>query len=156
MRLCALLAVVTGVAVLAAGCGGNAEEVKAAASVVRAGEHTSYDVSILESGSAAASRRLPSAIQVEEQRKEYLHQLAEIGADVFCSQLQTMLDTGEFPSESDWEQALTSAITNAALEIPAGLHAATETIVGGAYDYLAAGDGTIDTSDVEQAQTRFC
>jgi hypothetical protein len=151
-----LLAVVTGVAALASGCGGNAEEVRAAASIVKAGEHTSYDVRILESGSAASSQRLPSAIRVARQREEYLNKLAEIGAEVLCSQLQTMLDTGEFPSEGEWEQALASAITNATLKVPAGLHAATETIVGGAYDYLAAGDGTIDTSDVQHAQARFC
>jgi hypothetical protein len=155
-KVWASLATVTGVLALATGCGPNSNEVKAAAAIVRASERTSYDVKILESESAAASRRLPSAIEVERLREEYLDKLAETSAEVFCSQLQTMLDTGEFPSVGEWEQALTTAIVNAALDVPAGLHAATESIVGGTYDYLAAGDGTIETSDVQNAQARFC
>jgi hypothetical protein len=149
MLLAALMSVL-------AGCGANEEEVRAAASIARAGEGTRYDVGILETGSEAASKRLPAVIDAEQKRREYLHDLADISAEVLCNQLATMLDTRQFPSVSEWEEALTSSIVDARLEVPQEMHAWTEAIVGGTYNYLAGDDGVIDSSDVSNAQANLC
>jgi hypothetical protein len=156
MRKLALLSIAIALGTMAASCGGNSEEIRAVASAARAGEHTSYDFKLLETESAATSSRLPAVVEAERQREEYLNRLADVGAEVACNELATMLDTGEFPSESQWEEDLTSAILNAGLGIPRVLHAWTEATVGATYNYLAQGDGVIETSDVENARTRLC
>jgi hypothetical protein len=156
MRALALVSIVIALGILTAGCGGNSEEIRAVASAARAGEHTSYDFKLLETESAGASSRLPAVVEAERQREEYLNQLADIGAEVACNELASMLDTGEFPTESQWEQDLSAAIVNGGLGVPRVLHAWTEATVGATYNYLARGDGVIDTSDVEDAQTKLC
>jgi hypothetical protein len=99
---------------------------------------------------------LPAAAEIERQREEYAKRVADVSAEVFCSQLQTMLDTGSFPTVSDWETSLSAALVNASLEVPPQLHAMTEEIVGGTFDYLADESGTITTTDVENAQNSLC
>jgi hypothetical protein len=152
-----LILIATALAILAASCGGNSEEIRAVASAARAGEHTSYDFKALETESAAASSRLPAVLEAhQQQREEYLNKVADVGAEVACNELAAMLDTGSFPSESQWEQDLTSGILNAGLKVPRVLHAWTEATVGATYNYLAGGDGVIDASEVEDAQSRLC
>jgi hypothetical protein len=141
---------------VAAGCGTNPEEVRAAAAVARAGERSSYDIAPLLRESAPVADRLPAAAEIERQREEYAKRVADVSAEVFCSQLQTMLDTGSFPTVSDWETSLSAALVNASLEVPPQLHAMTEEIVGGTFDYLANESGTITTTDVENAQNSLC
>jgi hypothetical protein len=137
-------------------CGPSTKLVQFGDDAVRAGQRARGAVGSVPQTKTGIRSGL-SAVAERWATPENRETVASAAADAVCSAFETMLREERFPTQAEWLEAVSTALTNAALDIQEDdLGKFTEAVMGVAFEALREGDLEITVEDVEEASESLC